>query len=87
MEGEVDLNINIDRIEIHLRAIVLALMRGRHLLSTLQIHITDYFGTLLGAPTLVLLMNGLVELQVKDKIVIVTPETPGLESLKKRVLL
>lgn len=63
---------------------------------TLQIHITDYFGTLLGAPTLVLLINGLVELQVKDKIVIVTPETPGLitfpahrfmESLKKRVLL
>lgn len=42
-------------------------------------------------------MNGFVELQVKDKIVIATPETPGLitlhgahrfmESLKKLVLL
>ena len=94
VEGEVDLNINIELVEIQLRAIVLALMRGRHLLSTLQIHITDYFGTLLGAPTLVLLMNGLVELHVKDEIVIVTPETPGLmtlpghrfmEGLKKRV--
>lgn len=96
VEGDVDLNINIELVEVQLRAVILALMRRRHLLNSLQIHITEYFGTPLVAATLILLMNGLVELQVKDEIVIVTPDTPGLithhghrfmEGLKKRVLL
>lgn len=65
-------------IEIHLRAIVLALMKCRHLLSTLQIHITEFFRPCLGQPSLSIFMSGLFELQVKDRIYIAPPATPGL---------
>lgn len=57
---------------------MLALTRGRYLLSTLQIHITDYFRTCIREPSLKILMNDLFEIQVKDKIAIIISETPGL---------
>lgn len=78
VRSEVDLDRNIERVEIHLRTVVLALMRGRHLLSTLQINITNYFRTCIRQPALSILMNGLFELQVKDKISVIFPKTPGL---------
>lgn len=53
-------------------------MKGSHLLSTLQIHITELFRPSLRQSSLSTLMNGLFELQVKDEIYVATPTTPGL---------
>lgn len=68
VEGQIDLDKGIERVEIHLRAIFPALMKGRYLLSTLQIHLTEFFRPCLKQPSLSILMNGLFELQFKDRI-------------------